>query len=229
METVIPFMTDLIILVYKFENLSLNTFKLRTNPQRRKPIDAHRSKHNLNYNPKSMPYLLAFAPCQRVDLALSGPDYQLGNKKHMLQITVRFTENVWTLTSNTSVSTNVCVSSFKSLRTLITRSSVYFRARQTLNYQWILNHLWTISLRVLKLSNQVWNFMEDINALLTAEHLYAWCDMYPAGGYDTSLNDAPFCCIFLFHASKEEQSQYFPRTRTLVYVWSTTLRMGDML
>lgn len=130
-----------------------------------------------------MLYLLALATCQCVDLALSGPDYQLGNKKHMLQITVQFTENVWTLTANTSVSTNVCISFLKSLRTLITRSSVYFRAKQTLNYQWILNHLWTTSLRVLKLSNQVWNFMKDINALLKDEHLFAWCDMYYMGAW----------------------------------------------
>jgi len=41
-----------------------------------------------------MLYLLALAACQCVDLALSGPDYQLGSKKHMLQITVQFTENV---------------------------------------------------------------------------------------------------------------------------------------
>lgn len=109
---------------------------------------------------------LALTACQCVDLALSGTDYQLGNENHMLQIIVQFTENVWTLTANTSVSTNVCTSLFKSLRTLITRSSIYFRAKQTLNYLWNLNHLWTIHLIVLKVSIQVWNFMKYINALL---------------------------------------------------------------
>lgn len=109
---------------------------------------------------------------QSVDLFLRGTDYQLGNKKHMLQITVQFTENVWTLTANTSVSSTVCTSLFKSLWTLITRSSIYFRAKQTLNYLWSLNHLWTVSLRVLKLSNKVWNFMKHKNALF-----YEWSDL----------------------------------------------------
>lgn len=81
-------------MLFKFINLSLNTFKLRTEQEIRRPIDAHFSKHHLIYNPQSMLYLLALAACQCVDLALSGPDYQLGNKKHMLQITVQFTENV---------------------------------------------------------------------------------------------------------------------------------------
>lgn len=97
--------------------------------------------------------LLALTFCQSVDLSLRGTDYQLGNKKHMLQITVQFTEIIWTLTANTSVSTTVCTSLFKSLWTLITRSSIYSGANQTLNYLWSLNHLWTISVRVLKLSN----------------------------------------------------------------------------
>lgn len=50
METFIPFMKDLIILLFKFIYLSLNTYKLGTEQQIRRPIGAHFSKDCLNYN-----------------------------------------------------------------------------------------------------------------------------------------------------------------------------------
>lgn len=162
---------NFLILLFKFINLTLDFIRSRSEKQMCTPIHAHFSIYspvilNQYFN------LLDLTFFQSVDLFLRGTDYQLGNKKHMLQITVQFTENVWTLTANTSVSSTVCTSLFKSLWTLITRSSIYFRAKQTLNYLWSLNHLWTVSLRVLKLSNKVWNFMKHKNALF-----YEWSDL----------------------------------------------------
>lgn len=192
-----------------------------------------------------MLYLLVPTPSQHV--ALGGSDYWLGNKKHMLQITVQFPESLWTLTANTSVSGNVCISFFRSLRTLITRSLVYFRAKQTLNYQWGLNHLYHIEFWNFQV--KLWNFMKDINSLLKDEHYFAWCEMCYMGGcgktqkffsvpwgalWGSNGSDITVCVMafhsgFVFQISKEELTQYFPRTWTLFYAPSTALNMGKML
>lgn len=156
-----------------------------------------------------MLYLPALTPGQHV--ALSGSDYWYGNKKHMLKITVQFPESVWTLTASRNVFTSVCISFFRSLRTLITRSLVYFRANQTLNYQWDLNHLyhiefWNFQIKKLyeghKCTTEGWAFF----FCLMWNVLHGWVSQIPEilfsplrrslwGSYGSNIT----ACVMVFH------------------------------